>query len=111
MIDLDPPEEVSAKRRELYALHSKLCGRAFELMRRKNIDYATDDDPLWNFRRFGADGILIRMDDKLSRLLRFVDTGEFKVTEENLDDTILDIINYAVLLHFYLSDLRKEIGQ
>ena len=93
-------------RPELLQLHRKLCDTARSLMTRKNHDYAghTDNDPFANFRlcesaglcSAGA-GILVRLSDKLSRLATFISKGILKVSDESVEDTILDVINYAVL--------------
>jgi hypothetical protein len=69
---------------------------------RKNNDYATDADPFRNFRTFAELGILVRMSDKFSRLRTAIeDKREFKVDDETLEDTCLDLANYALLLLCY----------
>ena len=95
-------------RDELLKLHEELCVEARELMSRKNHDYAgggNGDHPFLNFERVAAMGItssdsgfLVRMVDKMSRLATFCQEGEFLVEDEGLRDTILDLINYGVLL-------------
>jgi hypothetical protein len=103
-------------RDELLKNHEALCKTALELMRRKNADYAGSggDQPFANFTRCEAMGIctteqgfLVRMTDKMSRLSSFVETGVFQVKDESLEDTIVDVINYAVLFASYIKD-RKE---
>ena len=102
-------------RDELLNIHSNLCGKAQSLMRRKNADYAGNHgmEPFANFTRTEAMGIcttekgmLVRMTDKMSRLSSFMEAGEFKVKDESLEDTVLDMINYSVLLWAYLSEKR-----
>jgi len=88
-------------REELAALHDSLCTQARELQQRKNHDYATEGDIFRNFRYFGGLGILVRLSDKLARLRSFEETGTFKVEDEKLVDTIVDIINYAVIYYAY----------
>lgn len=105
------PLNPNSPRGKLYALHQELCQEAFKLMERKNHDYAGkgNDDPFANFRRTEALGIckteagmLVRMADKLSRLSTYVNDGELKVKDEGVKDTVLDLINYSVLLYAYL---------
>lgn len=102
---------------ELIAIHQDLCDRAMNLMKRKNHDYAgrSGSEPFANFTRAEAMGItttekgmLVRMLDKMSRLSSFADSGEFKVEDEKLEDTIIDIINYSVLLYAYVQDKKKN---
>ena len=91
-------------RKELMEMHIELCDVAFRLMSKKNADYANGDNPFLNFRAsqnynvHPAKGILIRMSDKMSRINSYIERGDFKVEEEGLRDTAIDIINYTVLL-------------
>lgn len=95
-------------RDEYLKLHEVLCKEALELSTRKNHDYAGKggEQPFANFERCEAMGIcttgqgfLVRMTDKLSRLASFEQAGEFKVKDESVKDTVLDIVNYAVLYY------------
>lgn len=91
-------------RDKLFKLHGALSSEALELMKKKNHDYAgkKGDDPFRNFR-FSEDfdvhparGVLLRMMDKMQRLNTFINTGDLK--NESAKDSIVDIINYSVLL-------------
>jgi hypothetical protein len=103
---------------ELFKIHKELCTNALDLMQKKNHDYAGSkgNEPFANFTRSEAMGItttekamLVRMLDKMSRLSSFTDSGEFKVEDEKLQDTIIDVINYSVLLYAYMSQkIQKE---
>jgi len=104
-------------RDELLQTHTQLCTKAQELMRKKNADYAGrgGTEPFANFTRTEAMGIcstergmLVRMTDKMSRLSSFMESGEFKVKDESLQDTVLDMINYSVLLYAYLQDKQGD---
>lgn len=67
-----------------------------ELARKKNHDYA-GDDPLYNFRTFGFDGIVVRMNDKMCRLINFVKNKKLKVSDESILDTLRDIRVYSII--------------
>ena len=95
------------KRERLFDHHREMCRQALALMKRKNSDYATSDDPLANFRRHGPYGMLVRIDDKLCRLDTLVKTGKLEVAEETGQDALIDLINYAVLLSYYLEEVRS----
>jgi len=84
-------------RDELLAEHRSLSDRARQLMELKNRDYGTSSDPFRNFRWFGRAGILVRLSDKLARLRTFEERGLLNVRSESVEDTVLDILNYAVL--------------
>lgn len=88
---------LSTKRQALLDLHVALTNKAYETMKIKNENYATLDDPFRNFRMFGLLGILVRMSDKLSRLRVFEENGFDNITDESIEDTLEDLINYCVL--------------
>jgi hypothetical protein len=104
-------------RDELLKIHEDLTGKARSLMRKKNADYAGNDglEPFANFTRVQAMGIcsteqgfLVRMTDKMSRLSSFVESGKLAVENESFEDTIVDVVNYAVLLYAYLHDQNTQ---
>lgn len=86
---------------------------ALQLMKSKNADYATESDPFCNFReceRFGVPvekGILVRMTDKVSRLLNLI-SKPGQVKDESIQDTLTDLMNYSNILKVYL-DTKGEV--
>jgi hypothetical protein len=100
-------------KQELLENHKKLCEIARTLMEKKNADYAgrSGTEPFANFTRVEAMGIcstergmLVRITDKMSRLSSFLESGKLEVANESFEDTIVDVINYMILLHSYLKD-------
>lgn len=73
-----------------------------DLHSRKNHDYA-GNDPLMNLRLCelgglpGWKGIVVRLTDKISRLLTFMKMGKFLVKDESVEDTFRDAAVYAIL--------------
>ena len=69
-----------------------------ELLLRKRSDYGSE-----NISRFGELGVVIRLSDKLDRLVNLVvkpklsGKGGNAVNNEPIDDTWLDIIGYGIL--------------
>lgn len=105
----DNPNRGAKTTLELLELHKWLgeCGR--DVMSRKNSDYANpeeSEDPFRNFQAFGAFGILVRLSDKLARLRTFIEKAqngkEMAVKDEKWEDTIVDAINYLVLLDGFI---------
>tara|TARA_Y100000310_G_scaffold146938_1_gene146229 strand:+ start:204 stop:623 length:420 start_codon:yes stop_codon:yes gene_type:complete len=97
--------------------HDILCQTARDLMSRKNHDYAGSegDSPWMNFQRSEIMGIcktqqafMVRIMDKISRLITFTNAGELLVKEEGVEDSIIDIINYMVLFSAFLKDKKTE---
>jgi len=74
-----------------------------ELHDRKNQDYA-GDDYLSNFlmceKYLGIPawkGSLIRLGDKVSRIMNIARTGEISVSDETVVDTLIDLAVYAII--------------
>ena len=99
--------------REWYLqLHKLLCSRMMEITARKNADYtggSVENDAFANFRqveRLGIcsteQGFLTRMSDKMARINSFVKKGELKVKDESVEDTLLDLANYCILMIGYV---------
>lgn len=84
-------------RTELSELHKNICDKAREIQIAKNHDYAHEYDIFRNFRRYGTFGVLVRLSDKLARLDSFEENKTFAVADEKLEDTVIDIINYATI--------------
>lgn len=60
----------------------------------KNHDYGGSFTTL---RKKYPQAILIRLTDKLSRLETLLAGGSAKVKDESIDDTLLDLANYAIM--------------
>jgi len=104
------------KKEELFVMHENMCKDALHLMKKKNADYAGSggDNPFANFTRVEnmgvcktEQGFLVRLTDKMSRLSTFAQSGKLEVTDESFKDTCIDVINYIVLLHAYVSDKKN----
>ena len=88
---------------EMKSLHDK-----------KRHDYAQEQDPFANFRLSelgGIDawkGIAVRLGDKYSRLMSFIDKGELKFKEENIKDTFLDTAIYSLIGLILYEESREK---
>lgn len=78
------------------------------LLQAKGHDYSGEQDALGNLRRFGLYGIIVRLSDKFSRLEQFAKSGDLKVKDESIRDTLRDIRNYAFLAQIFLDGEDKE---
>jgi len=104
-------------RDELLKHHEVLCKQARDLMDMKNRDYAGNGgkQPFANFTRVEAMGIcsteqgfMVRLTDKMSRLSSIIESGKTNVKDESFEDTMVDVINYIVLLSAYRQDKRIQ---
>lgn len=65
------------------------CVKIFE---KKNADYGDA------FATHGVVGVLVRINDKLSRFTNITKNGiEINVSDETLKDTLMDLHNYAAM--------------
>lgn len=104
-------------RQGLLSMHKELTEEARFLSERKNHDYSGGKDsthPFLNFTRCEAmgicnteAGIMVRLTDKMSRLSTFITTGAFKVKDEALRDTVLDVINYVIILYAFIQSKKQ----
>ena len=101
----------------LLAMRARLNAKADDLLVRKGSDYNSQQqeqgDTLFNLRvcalmgvvPSAVDGVLVRMSDKLMRLISLTRPGVIqKVSEETFEDTTVDLRNYGD----YLLALVKE---
>ena len=104
-------------REELLKHHEVLCKQARDLMDMKNRDYAGNGgkQPFANFTRVEAMGIcsteqgfMVRLTDKMSRISSILESGKTNVKDESFEDTMVDVINYIVLLSAYRQEKRLE---
>lgn len=70
----------------------EILDECMELAKKKFHDYGT-----YNITETGLAGIAVRMHDKTARLVELIINNKgAKVSDEKLEDTFKDIINYAV---------------
>ena len=76
-------------------MHQCIIDEMHELYRRKNADYG---DSFAQLRKRYPNFVCMRLFDKLNRLDTLMTPGyEAKVTDEKLEDTLMDIANYAIM--------------
>jgi len=91
----------------------ELLDEMADLHSRKNHDYAGTDDPLKNLRaceRMGIPawkGILIRLQDKVSRYEQFAKVGKLEVKNESIADTLMDNAAYSLLAIIDIEEKSK----
>jgi len=93
------PEELNDTRDEF----QKITDKMHETYLKKNADYGASFDDLFN--EFGMTSALLRMKDKYNRLKSITEKGEIQVKDESVEDTLLDLANYAILT---VIKLRKD---
>lgn len=77
-----------------YEMHMELCKYLNDVYKAKNNDYG---DSFTAVRKKYPNAILIRLNDKLSRLETLMSGKQQKITDENIKDTLLDMANYCLM--------------
>jgi hypothetical protein len=70
-------------------MHHQIAKEIADLLDKKRTDYGTE-----NIKKFGSHGVLIRVSDKVERLINLQDK---EPNFESLEDTWKDIAGYAIL--------------
>ena len=74
--------------------HKRICKELNELYERKNADYG--DSFGKSFKEYGLTMACIRLEDKLNRI-KALSKQEAKVSDERIEDTLMDLANYAIM--------------
>lgn len=102
---------------EYLNFHKDVCDKLIKITAAKNADYTgSSDDPFKNFRTCQdigactvAQGFIVRMSDKLARITSLAaQKNEAKVLDEKVEDTLLDLANYCILMAGYLKSVQEE---
>ena len=75
--------------------HKKICESLNDLYKAKNEDYG--DSFGKSYREYGLTMSCIRLEDKLNRLKSLNKNGNAQVKDESIQDTLMDLANYAIM--------------
>ena len=76
----------------------QIHANALSVFKKKNKDYGDA------FANYGPIGVLVRIGDKIQRLMQVSKTGIHLVEDESLKDTLLDLHNYSALALMTMED-------
>lgn len=103
--------------KEMLEQFKELTEKMYQTAYAKNSDYTGKDgeNPFSNFEAVEVDkittterGFLTRMRDKWQRIISFVNNGNYLVKTESVEDTLLDLANYCILLILFMRSKRKS---
>lgn len=72
--------------------------QALELFTKKNADYGD------SFAKYGAIGVIMRMQDKIQRYISITKNGINMVDDECVKDTLIDLHNYSAMALMLLDE-------
>ena len=78
-----------------------------EVHQRKNADYGNNFHK--RYEKYGFLTALLRLTDKMERLENIYEKGEIQVKDESVEDTLLDLANYAVMTIVELRNKNKGL--
>jgi len=81
---------------------SAVQSEALELFRKKNADYGDA------FATYGPIGVIVRMGDKVNRLVSINQNGVTLVDSESVRDTLIDLHNYAAMAVMLLDEKKDN---
>jgi hypothetical protein len=112
---------MAISKEDLLKMRQRLNARADELLVAKGNDYNSQQqdagDTLFNLRVCAmlgvvpspVDGILVRLSDKLMRLVSLTRPGVVqRVKDESIEDTVIDMRNYA---EYILAMVKESKGE
>ena len=79
----------------------ELQKECFEIFKKKNKDYARA------YKDFSTIGLIVRINDKIKRMLNITETGIVLVNDEKLSDTLRDLANYSIISLMELETNKK----
>jgi hypothetical protein len=86
----------------------QITNEMFDLYKRKNADYG--NSVAKTFDEWGLVSFLVRMEDKLNRVITLTKrTGEVRVADEKIEDTLLDLANYSIMALIELDRVKSEL--
>lgn len=99
--------------KEYFAKLEQNFAQGIEMMKKKNKDYSGTDDVFKSYSGSEyvgvptARNILARMMEKISRVSNLLD-NEAEVSDEKIEDTLIDLQNMACILNTYLYFKKKD---
>jgi hypothetical protein len=73
-----------------------------ELFKKKNADYGDA------FADYGTIGVIMRMGDKIKRLVSITNNGVNLIDSESLRDTLIDLHNYSAMAIMLLDEDKNS---
>lgn len=108
-------------RKELTVFFEETTQKMIETMKKKNADYSGSRDEEYAFANFDSVqhiglcsaevGLMTRMMDKVTRVSGFIRKGVLEVKDESIEDTLIDLSNYSLLLAAYIKSKKEKAKQ
>ena len=87
-------------------IHGKVCQELTEIYKKKNADYGNSFEN--SLDKHGLIAAIVRMDDKMNRVINLYKADEQLVEDESIRDTLMDLANYAIMSVMWLDNKSGE---
>ena len=101
-----PPKQLSLADLDNVKVHDRICLELNNIYEKKNADYGNSFEN--SLDKHGLIAGIVRMDDKMSRLISLNSKKEQQVLDESLRDTLMDLANYAIMSVMWLDNKSGE---
>ena len=98
-------ENIKCKAQSYVDYFDDILKEMSEVHQRKNADYGNNFHK--RYEKYGFLTALLRLTDKMERLENIYEKGEIQVKDESVEDTLLDLANYAVMTIVELRNNKK----
>lgn len=100
------PDDLKLHIEPKVARHYAICQKLNQVYKAKNHDYG---DSFGNtYKKLGIISAVTRLSDKMNRLMSLAVSHDAQVKEEKIEDTLLDMANYAIMT---LIELGYEVDE
>ena len=96
------PRQLSLADLDNVKVHDRICLELNNIYEKKNADYGNSFEN--SLDKHGLIAGIVRMDDKMSRLISLNSKNEQQVMDESLRDTLMDLANYAIMSVMWLDE-------
>ena len=84
----------------------EITSEMLSLYERKNKDYGNSFGK--TYEKLGIISAVVRLQDKMNRIIELTTKGEQQVNDESLRDTIIDMANYSVMTLMEMSKSEDD---
>ena len=100
------PDELKLHIEPKVARHYAICQKLNQVYKAKNHDYGDSFGD--TYKKLGIIGAWTRLSEKMNRLMSLAVSHDAQVKDEKIEDTLLDMDNYAIMT---LIELGYEVNE
>lgn len=100
------PDDIKLHIEPKVARHCAICKKLNQVYKAKNHDYGDSFGD--TYKKLGIISAVTRLSDKMNRLMSLAVSHDAQVKDEKIEDTLLDMANYAIMT---LIELGYEVDE